>query len=67
MFAIYFMQQMTTYLSITPSDDELWSLQLDYFQNTGRAMYVLLMATTGRKEWEEVPLEGKTGQDNKTI
>lgn len=56
MFAIYFMQQMTTYLSITPSDDELWSLQLDYFQNTGRAMYVLLMATTGGKEWEEVYL-----------
>ncbi|CAE7342719.1 Scn8a, partial [Symbiodinium pilosum] len=53
-FAIYFMQQMTAYLQITPQEDELWSLQWDYFHNTGSAMYVLLMASTGGKDWEEV-------------
>ena len=36
-FAIYFMQQMTAYLQITPQEDELWSLQLGSF--------VLLMLT----------------------
>ena len=30
--------------------------QWDYFHNTGSAMYVLLMASTGGKDWEEVNL-----------
>ena len=57
MFAIYFMQQMTTYLSSKASNpDELWQLQWDYFNNLGSSMYVLLMASTGGKDWEEVSL-----------
>ena len=57
MFAIYFMQQMSTYLSSTQANpDELWQLQWDYFNNLGASMYVLLMASTGGKDWEEVCL-----------
>ena len=57
MFAIYFMQQMSTYLSSTQANpDELWQSQWDYFNNLGASMYVLLMASTGGKDWEEVYL-----------
>ena len=58
-FAIYFMQQMTAYLQNTSREDELWSLQWEYFRNTGSSMYVLLMASTGGKDWEEVLLAGR--------
>ncbi|CAJ1428406.1 unnamed protein product [Effrenium voratum] len=52
-FAVYLMQRMTPYLSSSPRD-ALWEVQWSYFQNTGRTMYVLLMAGTGGKNWEEV-------------
>eukprot|EP00438_Fugacium_kawagutii_P020357 Skav210249 [mRNA] locus=scaffold1929:158282:169415:+ [translate_table: standard] len=55
MFSVYFMQQMTTYLSSRASDpDELWQTQREYFNNLGATMYVLLMSSTGGKDWEEV-------------
>lgn len=57
MFAVYFMQQMTAYLTTRAANpDELWQMQWDYFNNLGSSMYVLLMASTGGKDWEEVYL-----------
>ena len=53
-FAVYFMQRMTSHLSNT--SDELWSLQKEYFRSTQQSMFVLLMASTGGKDWEEVQL-----------
>ena len=62
MFAVYFMQQMTAYLTTRAANpDELWQMQWDYFNNLGSSMYVLLMASTGGKDWEEVLLGQKAG------